>query len=144
MTGMTASGAKLDHGTTAWFEMVGTVMSEAASQAALSPDHNVSVIERYTDGALLPNGLVQGMRFEISGGRPSFRAGVALDERGDILIEITSAAAHELNLLYAADPAYHAALGRFIDSGEMRIEGDPARLGDWLAAVHDPIVDRTR
>ncbi|ATE64674.1 hypothetical protein [Rhizorhabdus dicambivorans] len=136
--------SKLVQGSEAWFDMVGTVMSDAAARAGLPADLNISLVERYTDGSLLLNGLIQGLRFEIVAGKPRFRIGAGPTERGDILIEITSAAARELNLLHAADPAYHAALGRFIESGEMRIDGDPARLGDWLGSVHDPIVDRTR
>lgn len=34
-------------------------------------------------------------------------------------------------------------LMRLHAEGAMGIEGDPARLGDWFAAVHDPIVART-
>ncbi|NML87579.1 hypothetical protein HHL26_00650 [Sphingobium sp. TB-6] len=134
---------KLPHGTPAWFEMVGGHMREAAAGAGLPPDLTISVVERYIDGVALADGLVQGLRFDIVSGKPTFRAGVGLDEQADILIEITSSAAHRLNTLYSADPAYHEAIGTYLGSGEMRVQGDPSQLGDWLGTVHDPIVDRT-
>ncbi|MGB3166635.1 MAG: hypothetical protein WBA68_07670, partial [Alteraurantiacibacter sp.] len=60
--------AKRHHGTTAWFEMVGALLCEAAMQAGLSPNLNLSLVERYTDGIALPGGLIQGLRFDISCG----------------------------------------------------------------------------
>lgn len=135
--------AKLRQGTTAWFGMVGQLMSEAASQSRLSSELNLSLVERYTDGVELSESLVQGIRFDIVGGTPSFRVGVRRDEQADVTIEITAAAARALNRLRSADPSYPAARDEFLRTGEMRVDGDPSRLGDWLAAVHDPIVDRT-
>lgn len=135
--------AKVRQGTTAWFEMVGTLMSEAASQSGLSPELNLSLVECYTDGVELSEGLVQGLRFDILGGKPSFRVGARRDERADVMIEITAAAARKLNRLHTADPTYTAALEGFLSTGEMRVEGDPSRMGGWLNAVHDPIVNRT-
>ena len=135
--------AKVCQGTAAWFEMVGTLMSEAASQSGLSPELNLSLVERYTDGVELSEGLVQGLRFDILGGKPSFRVGARRDERADVMIEITAAAARKLNTLRSADPNYTAALEGFLSTGEMRVEGDPSRMGGWLNAVHDPIVNRT-
>uniref|UniRef100_B0T5L2 SCP2 domain-containing protein n=1 Tax=Caulobacter sp. (strain K31) TaxID=366602 RepID=B0T5L2_CAUSK len=136
-------GAKLRQGTTAWFEMVGTLMSEVAARSGLSPDLNVSLVERYTDGIELSDGLVQGIRFDILGGKPSFRVGARRDERADVTVEITAAAARALNALLSADPNYPAARDNFLSTGEMRVDGDPSRLGGWLDAVHDPIVART-
>lgn len=118
-------------------------MSEAASQSGLSPELNLSLVERYTDGVELSEGLVQGLRFDILGGKPSFRVGARRDERADVMIEITAAAARKLNTLRSADPNYTAALEGFLSTGEMRVEGDPSRMGGWLNAVHDPIVNRT-
>ncbi len=135
--------AKLCQGTTAWLEMVGTLMSEAASQSGLSPELNVSLVERYTDGVELSEDLVQGIRFDIISGKPSFRIGVQPGERGDIMIEVTAAAARRLNLLGSADPNYRTVSDSFLRSGEMRVDGDLSRLGGWLNAVHDRIVDRT-
>ncbi len=135
--------AKVCQGTAAWFEMVGTLMSEAASQSGLSPELNLSLVERYTDGVELSEGLVQGLRFDILGGKPSFRVGARRDDRADVMIEITAAAARKLNTLRSADPNYTAALEGFLSTGEMRVEGDPSRMGGWLNAVHDPIVNRT-
>ncbi|PJI44686.1 MAG: hypothetical protein CTR54_01515 [Rhizobium sp.] len=135
--------AKLRQGTTAWFEMVGHLMSQAASRSRLSPDLNLSLVERYTDGENLPEGLVQGIRFDIRGGAPSFRVGVRRDERAEVTIEISAAAARALNSLRSDDPNYPATRDAFLRTGEMRVDGDPSRLGDWLDAVHDPIVDRT-
>ncbi|WP_213773889.1 hypothetical protein [Bradyrhizobium sp. dw_78] len=138
-----ATDTKLRQGTTAWFEMVGILMSEAASLSGLSPELNVSLVERYTDGVELSEGLVQGIRFDIISGKPSFRIGVRPDEQGDITIEITAAAARRLNLLGSADPNRRTAFDTFLRSGEMRVEGDLSRLGGWLNAVHDRITDRT-
>lgn len=104
----------------------------------------MSLVERYTDGLELSEGLVQGLRFDIVAGMPSFRVGVRKDERADVTVEVTTAAAHELNLLRSTNPAYQTTLGNFVASGEMRVDGDPSQMGDWLNAVHDPIVDRTR
>lgn len=134
---------KVTQGTLAWLEMVGVLMCEAALKAALPSDRNVSLVERYTDGVLLSEGLVQGIRFDIIGGKPSFRVGVQPNERADVTVEITGMAARKLNTLRSTDPNYQAARVEFLRTGEMRVEGDPTQLGDWLDAVHDPIVDRT-
>ena len=48
---------KVRQGTTAWFELAGTLMSQAASRAGLSPELNASFLERYTDGVELSAGL---------------------------------------------------------------------------------------
>lgn len=140
---MNTTREKVRQGTPAWFEMVGTLMSDAAARSGLPADRNVSLVERYTDGIELSDGLIQGLRFEIVNGQPSFRVGVGRDERAEITVEVTSAAARKLNALHSADPAYSAARDRFLSTGEMRVDGDLSRLGDWLEAVHDPIVDRT-
>lgn len=117
--------SKLRHGALAWFEMVGAVMTEAAVRSGLAADLNVSLVERYTDGAEMGEGLVQGLRFDIRDGKPGFRAGARPDERADITIEITAAGARALNLLYGDDPEYALLLDRLLSIGEMRIEGDP-------------------
>jgi len=137
------TNTRLHQGTAAWFEMVGTLMCEAASQSGLSPDLNVSLIERYTDGVELSEGVVQGLRFDIVGGRPSFKVGAQHGEQADITIDITAAAARALNNLYSADPNYSAALETFQSIDEMRVDGDLAQMGGWLRTVHDAIVDRT-
>jgi hypothetical protein len=64
----------------------------------------LSLVERYTDGVELFEGLVQGLRFDIQNGKPSFRLGVRQDEGADITMEIAAAAARELNSLKSADP----------------------------------------
>ena len=138
------SDARLRQGTTAWFEMVGTMMCEAAARAALSPALNLSLVERYTDGVALSDGLAQGLRFDIVAGRPSFRAGVRPNERAAVTIEITAAAARTLNLLRSDDPAFHPAPDGFRRSGAMRVDGDPSPFGRWLEEIHDPIVELTR
>lgn len=135
--------AKVRQGTAAWFEMAGSLMCEAAFGSQLPPELNVSLVERYSDGVELSEGRVQGIRFDIVGGNPSFRIGVRLDERADVTVEITAAGARELNGLRSTDPAYQSASDRLLARGDMRIVGDPSRLGGWLDAVHDPIVDRT-
>lgn len=134
---------RLCQGTTAWFEMVGSMMVEAARRANLPGDLNVSLVERYTDGAMLSGGLVQGIRFEIVGGAPSYRVGAQPHEQADIVIEVSTAVARELNALRSTDPRYGTTLDGFLRTGEMRMQGDISRLGAWLATVHDPIVDRT-
>lgn len=131
------------HGSEAWFRMLGTLLCEAAANADLPEDLSASLLERYTDGTPLADGLVQGIRFDIIAGRPSFRIGVRPDERADVVIEITAAAARTLNKLRAADPDYRSALDRFAGTGEMRVEGNPSILGSWLPAVHDRVVERT-
>jgi hypothetical protein len=132
------------HGTPAWFAMVGEVLTEAAIRAALPPGLNVCLVERYTDGAELAPGLLPGVRFEIRAGRPSFRAGALPGERGDITLEVTTAASRTLNTLYGADAAFTAAFSAFLADGQLKIEGDLAALGDWFSGVHDRIVERTR
>lgn len=134
---------RLPQGTREWFEMVGTLMSELAVEAGLPPELNVSLVERYIDGAEIGDGLVQGMRFDIVDGQPSFRIGAGADERGDVIVEVTAAVARELNLLRSYDPAYAAAVDQAVVAGDMRVDGDISLLGGWLGAVHDPIVDRT-
>lgn len=135
--------AKLRQGTAAWFEMVGALMCQAASQSGLAPDLNVSLVELYTDGVELSEGFVQGLRFDIRNGTPTFRVGARRGERADMTIDITAAGARALNLLYGDDPQYPAVLDNLLSAGEMRVDGDPLRLGDWLKTVHAPIVDRT-
>jgi hypothetical protein len=134
---------KIRHGTVEWFDMVGTIMVKGAQQAGLPAGLNVSLVERYTDGAALPGGMVQGLRFEIVTGKPSFRVGAYSDEQADVIVEISTAAAKTLNRLQSADPRYRVALDAFVQSGDMRVTGDITRLGDWLGAAHDPIVART-
>ncbi|WP_260600251.1 hypothetical protein [Sphingomonas endolithica] len=138
---MTAD-SQVTQGSPAWFEMVGEIMSEAAEKAMLQPNQRVSLVERYTDGEKLGGGFVQGFRFDIIGGRPSYRVGVRPEERGDITIEVSSRAARELNHM----PAAASAIARetYLRTGEMRQEGDPSKLGDWFGHVHQSIVDRTK
>ena len=138
-----ADDAKVVHGTPAWFEMVGALMIDAALRARPGPPADVSLVERYTDGPELDGGLAQGLRFAIAAGKPSFRHGVRRDERGDITIDVTTAASRTLNTLYGADPRFAAALAGLQARGDFRIEGDLARLGEWFARVHDRIVART-
>lgn len=135
--------AKLCQGTTAWFEMVGTLLCEAAMHAGISPKFNLSLVERYTDGVTLLGGLVKGLRFDIRSGIPSFRVGVLPDERADVTIHVTAAAARTLNTLRSNDPDDPIATNRYLATGEMQVEGDLSPFGAWFAEVHDPIVDRT-
>jgi hypothetical protein len=134
---------KVAHGTAAWFRMVGSLICEAALGAGLAPTRNVSLVERYTDGIELSQGLVQGFRFDIIDGKPSYRVGAHKDEVGDITVEVSGAASHKLNSLYGADPAFAAAFADFTRTGALRIDGDLGALGTWFRAVHDPIVART-
>ncbi len=136
-------GCRIKQGTAAWFQLVGTLMSEAASRAGLASDFNLSFVERYSDGVELSEGRIQGIRFDIVVGQPSFRIGVGRDERADVTIEVTAAAARELNRLYRGDAEFPSALDRLVSTGKMRVTGDPSRMGRWMEDVHDPIVDRT-
>ena len=134
---------RLAHGTSAWFEMVGRLICEAAERAGLPANLNLSLVERYTDGTELADGLMQGLRLDIVSGKPSFRLGARPDERADITVEVTAAASRELNSLYSSDPRYLAATRRLQKRGALRVDGDMQRLGAWLGTVHDPIVDCT-
>ena len=138
-----SSPAKLPQGSVAWFDMLGTLMCEAALRAGLAAHCHWSFVERYTDGAVLPNGRVQGIRFDIVNGMPSYRVGVDKDEHADLAIEVSTAVARELNLLYTDDPAYGAALERARQTGQIAMQGDPSLMPDWFTAIHDPLVDRT-
>lgn len=134
---------KIRQGTTAWFHMVGQLMTRAAEAAGLPTSLSISFVERYTDGSEIAGGLVQGIRFDIANGQPSFRIGAGRDEAADVVVEITAAAGRRLNTLRTADPAYAAARQYYLAGGAMRVTGDPSRLGSWLEAVHDAIVERT-
>lgn len=138
-----AGHTKLAHGTAMWFDMVGTVMKNAAIEASLPPDMNVSLVERYTDGVELSPGLLQGLRFSIKRGQPSFTVGVGPGESADITVEVTVAASYQLNTLYGSDPQFVAALDRLKRSGDLCVQGDMAGLGEWFGSVHDAIVERT-
>ena len=41
---------KVRQGTPAWFEIVGTFMTDAAARSGLPADQNIALVERYTDG----------------------------------------------------------------------------------------------
>ncbi|MDO1583773.1 hypothetical protein [Rhizobium oryzicola] len=123
--------------------MVGTTMCDAATRAVLPASMTVYLVERYLDGVTQADGRVQGIRFDIIAGMPSFQIGVLPQEKGDITIEITMAAARRLNSLTSADPAYRQAIADSLGTGEMVVDGDLRRLGPWLEEVHDIIVKRT-
>lgn len=135
---------KLEHGTPAWFDMVGALMVDAALRARLPADFDCSLVERYVDGHEVAPRLVQGLRFDIAGGQPSYRRGAGPDERGDVTIAVTAAASRRLNTMAAADPGFPALFAELRASGELALDGDLARLGAWFGAVHDRIVARTR
>ncbi|MDR9776933.1 hypothetical protein RJJ65_30640 [Rhizobium hidalgonense] len=134
---------RLTQGTGEWFAMVGSMMCDAARGFGLSPDLTVSFVERYTDGVVLADGSIQGIRFDITNGIPTFRYGVGRGEGGDITIEITSSVARKLNLVKTTDPEYKAAVKSALQSGGMKVQGDPALLGNWFSQIHDPIVELT-
>jgi hypothetical protein len=122
---------------------MGGLMVETATRSGLPKALTVSFVEIYTDGAELADGLMQGIRFDIIAGQASFRVGVRPGERGDVTVEITTAAAERLNSLRMADPLFADAIEAVLRTGEMRLDGDPSRLGDWLQQVHDLIVEHT-
>lgn len=59
------------------------------------------------------------------------------------MIEVTTEAARTLNTRHSDDPDYEAAVGRYLATGEMTVQGDISHLADWFAGAHDAIVDRT-
>ncbi|MCS6759729.1 MAG: hypothetical protein MO852_12855, partial [Candidatus Devosia euplotis] len=128
---------KIRHGTADWFAMVGTIMVEGALQTELPADLNVSLVERYTDGMALPGGTVQGLRFDVTAGTPSFRIGAYPDEQADLIVEISTAAAQTLNRLHSAEPRYRVTLDAFVQRGEMRVTGNITRLGGtgWVRST---------
>lgn len=126
-----------------WFAMVGEVLVTAARAADLPANLSVSLVEHYIDGPEIAAGLFQGLRFEISNGVPSFRAGAMPGETGDIIIHVTADVAQRLNQLYASDPILAQVQQAALANGQFRIEGDPSRLGAWFGATHDEIVSRT-
>lgn len=134
---------KIPHATTAWFEMVGALMCEAVSDAPLAADYSISLLERFTDGAVHANGLIDGFRVDVIAGKPVFRVGVGADETAEIVIEVTRKGSYDLNSRYAADPSFETTLAGLLASGDMRIEGDLSRASEWMGSVHDPIVERT-
>ncbi|WP_417679338.1 hypothetical protein [Pseudodonghicola sp.] len=134
---------RLPAGSRQWLTMVGERLQQAAQHADLPSEQTVSLVERYSDGEEIAPGLVQGLRFDILCGVPSFRIGAAPEEKADITVEVTSEAARRLNQLFSTDPAYALALEEYLKSGALRMCGDPAKLGAWFGAVHDDIVRRT-
>lgn len=138
-----ADDNRLPHGSAAWFAMVGEVLLTAARQAERLPDHDVSLVERYTDGVEWRPGLFQGLRFDIIDGQPYFRLGAGRDERADVTVEVTAAASYTLNSLRGDDPRFAAAAADLQASGDFRIDGELSQLGSWFSAVHDRIVERT-
>jgi len=134
----------LTHGTTPWFEMVGAAIIDAAEQVGLPPELHLSFVERYVDGVMMPNGLCQGLRIDIDRGSLSFRAGVLPDEKADVVIEVTTATARQLNLLHSADPAYARAVAQAIKNGSLRSWGDLGALGQVFALAHDRVVAGSR
>lgn len=134
---------KLPQGSAEWFDMLGTILCDAARKADLPPNHTVSFVERYVDSEELSPGRIKGFRFELKDGVPSYRPGVARDEMGDVTIDLTVKAARELNLLYTTDPRFRELFDHYISIGEATFHGDIADVGEWVHSIHDPIVDRT-
>jgi hypothetical protein len=99
------------------------------SEAVLPADLNVGLVERCTDGIRFQDGLMQGIRFDVYAGKPTFRVGTFREEHADITVEITAVASRELNALYGMDPRFQATLSRLQESGNMRIDGGRPTLG---------------
>lgn len=130
-------------GSPRWLAMVGEVLLTAARAAELPADLSVSLVEHYIDGREIAPGLFQGLRFDITNGVPSFRAGVTPGEVGEITIHVTARVAQRLNQLYASDPNLAQIQQAALASDQLRIQGDPSRLGAWFEGTHDKIVSRT-
>jgi len=134
---------KLPQGTLPWFDMVGSEIVKAAKRVGLPPDFSLSVIERYTDGAELGDGLRQGLRIDVADSALTYRVGVFWEERADVMIEVTSLTARQLNLLFGDDPDYRRTLEEVVAQGAMRVTGDLGPLGPVFDSAHDGIVIRT-
>ncbi|AJR23378.1 hypothetical protein [Sphingobium sp. YBL2] len=135
--------SRLLQGSHAWFEMVGTVVCDAFNEGGPYSAFDWTFVERYSDGAPLADGLMQGIRFDIRAGFATYRVGVWPDERGDVTIEVTVAAARALNLLHNDDPYFDSAREAALEMGALRVEGDLSPIATALAQTHDHIVDRT-
>jgi hypothetical protein len=134
---------KLPQGTAAWFAMVGAEIVRVAAKVGLPPGLRLSVIERYVDGAVLEDGVHQGLRIEVADGTLAYRTGVRGGETADVVIEVTAQTARQLNLLLSADPAYRQTLSEAASRGDFRINGDLGALGHVFDMAHDSIVRRT-
>lgn len=97
-------------------------------RAAVRP--HISLVERYIDGAELSEDLV-GYPFDVVAGKASFRVGARPDERADVTVEMTAAAARALTVLVGADPNYPATRDDCLSTAEMRVDGGPFR---WAVA----------
>lgn len=128
-------------GSREWFEMLGTLMVEAAGLVPL-PDR-VTFLERYRDGTDLGESRVQGICFDVADGRATYRVGVRPDDRADIEVSVTREAARSLNLMLSTDAGHDAARARYAESGELTLVGDSSPLAALLALLHDPVVRRT-
>lgn len=137
------AASKLVQGSSAWFELVGVSVCSAVERAGSPWPRNWTLVERYSDGERLPNGLIQGIRFDLRAGACTYGVGVAPEERGDATITVQSATARALNLLYRHDPRFETGMKRAFESGAMTVEGDLSPIAAALAESHDAIVDRT-
>ncbi|UYB54284.1 hypothetical protein OCJ37_10290 [Xanthomonas sp. AM6] len=137
------AASRFVQGSSEWFDMVGTLVCRAVKRAGYPFPGNWTLIERYSDGVRLPNGLIQGIRFDLRAGAAAYRVGVAPEEQGDATIEVTSAAARTLNLLYSHDPRFETNMKHALDSGAITVEGDLSPIAEALAQSHNDIVDRT-
>lgn len=138
-----ASYSKLPQGSHEWFEMVGAIVCEALNRTESLSTSGWTFVERYSDGKALRDGLVQGIRFDVRGGVATYRVGVRPDERGDVTVEVTVAAARVLNLLYSDDPQFDSARETAVAVAALRVEGDLSLIAAVLAQTHDSVVDRT-
>lgn len=130
-------------GSLEWLNMVGAVLQNAAESAGLPASQTISLVEHCIDGPEIAPGLVQGLRFDIRNGMPSFRVGVEPDEVGDITVHVTPEVAQRLNQLYTSDPALEQVQQEARVRDELRVQGDASKLGAWFPASHDEIVRRT-
>lgn len=137
------AASKVVQGSSEWFELVGTLVCRAVKRAGSPVSRNWTLVERYSDGERLPNGLIQGIRFDLRAGACSYRVGVVPEEQGDATITVKSATARTLNLLYRHDPRFDTSMKRAFESGAMTVEGDLSPIAAALAESHDDIVDRT-
>jgi hypothetical protein len=135
--------SKRAQGSHEWFAMVGAIVCEALDRSGSQSALDWTFVERYSDGKAFPDGLMQGIRFDVCGELATYRVGVGPDERGDVTVEVTVAAARALNLLYSDDPQFDLAWETAVATGALQIEGDLSLIATALAQTHDSIVYRT-
>ena len=139
-----SSQTKLAYGTMEWFRMVGETMCQAALDSHLPSDVNYSLVEHFVDGDEWSDGLFEGYRFEIAGGKPMFRLGARPGEVADLILRVRRDASRAMHKLHGHHPEFMATIEKFTDSDDfVVVQGNLADLFELLGPIHDVIVDKT-